>query len=161
MDGAPIFMVAMNAQTGRFWAQEGTAMSSKAQEAVISGTEYLWDKEALSQSAALLWRTGFDSDDVAGYSGSVLCEGKPTDAEAKAVLFQNFQGHLKSQAADADGRPVADNEYQPMYKGGFLLPQEIRESAIRVGRAGKSLEPTSLNPARQRSQTQRRAVTGP
>ncbi len=89
-------------------------MSSKAQEAVISGTEYHGNKEALSQRAALLWRTGFDSVDVADYSSFVLCEGKPTDAEAKAVLFHNFQGHLKSQVADADGRPVADNEYQSM-----------------------------------------------
>jgi hypothetical protein len=145
MDGAPVFVTAMNARTERFWAKEGTGMSGDGQEAVILGAEYFWDEQALSQSAALLWRTGYDSEDVRGWSGSILCQGKTTDAEVRAVILQNFEASLTAQVAEVDGRTLVPQDYCPMYKGGFLLPQEIRDSTIRLEQGGKSLEPVSLN----------------
>ncbi len=159
LDGAPL-VTAMNAHAGRFWAKEGVALSVKGQEAVVLGSEYMWNKEALTQSAALLWRTTYDSEDARGWSGSVLCQGRPTDVDARAVLFQNFQAGLQPHVAEVDGRPPKSTEFRPMFKGGFLLPEEIRKSGIRVSWGEGSLEPTSLNDARRTSMESKRFVTG-
>lgn len=65
------------------------------------------------------------------------------------------------QAAQVDGRPIASSQYEPiehkpMYKGGFLMPKEIR---IRMNRGERSLKPTSVNVARRMSVEPKRFET--
>ena len=134
-------------------------MSTKAQEAVVLGSEYVWHRETLSQSAAPLWRTTPDFDHARGWSGSVLCQGTPTDTEARAVLFQNFQTSLQPEAARVDGRHIVSAAAEPLPKGGFLLPCKIRKSTIRVMRGERSLEPTFLNAAQRQSAEPKRFET--
>ena len=108
-------------------------MVAKAtQQAVVVGCEYLWLKNSHSQSASILWRTEIDFESSKGWSGSTLCVGKPTDPTAKALVFQNFESPIRSGQVAATERPlVGDNGW--VIKGGFLLPQEIREAEIVQG----------------------------
>lgn len=74
----------------------------------------------------MLWRTTRDTDSVQGASGSVLCLGEPHHETARALLFQNFEGSLTA----SEHVKIADNEDAPKFKGGFLLPEEIRQARI-------------------------------
>lgn len=65
-------------------------------------------------------------------SGSVLCTGSPTDDTVKAVVFQNYETSMKvSQVDKGDRKPVSEGCLS--IKGGFVLPQEVRESQIQLG----------------------------
>ena len=97
-----------------------------AQEAIAHGAQYSWDTKARTPNTALLWRTLHDSDTVQGTSGSVLCLGRPSDPYARAVLFQNFEGPL----APSQNVQIARTETSPRFKGGFLLPTEVRDAEI-------------------------------
>lgn len=99
---------------------------TQAQQSIVHGTQYSWDEKARAQGTALLWRTIRDTDGVEGASGSVLCLGNPQDRTARALLFQNFQGRLMAN----ENVKIGDNEDRPTFKGGFLLPSEIRNSQI-------------------------------
>ena len=48
-------------------------------KATVLGSQYLWDRQAWSRSASLIWRTVETSSPATGWSGSVLCLGKPSD----------------------------------------------------------------------------------
>jgi hypothetical protein len=131
LDGGAVFVTRIKMCTGAWRQLEGTGLSREAQRAVIAGAEYVWDKTTCSQTASLLWRTENVSDSARSFSGSVLCLGKPTDRVVKAVLFQNFETPVKPWDLGEDYLGVPENENRPVaLKGGFLLPQEIRESEI-------------------------------
>jgi hypothetical protein len=100
--------------------------------ALLLGTEYIWDREASDQAVAMLWRSKEDVDSARGYSGSVLCTGTPTDQHGEAVVFQNYETGLR----------ILDGSLFAIIKAGFLLPREIRESIIVVP---EQKEPISYN----------------
>lgn len=100
-------------------------MTTQAQQSIIHGTQYSWEERTRAQGTALLWRTIRDTDTVEQASGSVLCLGNPQDETAKALLFQNFQGPLM-----ATEHVEISKEDSPSFKGGFLLPEDIRNSQI-------------------------------
>ena len=134
-------------------------MAKEAQAAIALGSEYTWDREATSQNAALLWRTVEDVNSAAGFSGSVLCLGRTTDPTALALVFQNYEGALDPSHAPHDHRIKA--QQGAMFKGGFLLPNDIRSSTIEMVHQ-VDFEPRSLNVAKRSSAgSEQRSVTGP
>ncbi|KAJ6111557.1 hypothetical protein N7523_007618 [Penicillium sp. IBT 18751x] len=104
--------------------------SGKIQEAVVEGTEYLWDRKARTQSAALLWRTMLDGAGIERQTGSVLCLGKLTDPHCRAVLLKNFETPICAQHSEGDSIPGPEDAASFSIDGGFLLPTEIRDTVI-------------------------------
>lgn len=87
-------------------------------------------------------------------------QGQRTDVNVKAMLFQNYQAHLHLRVAQLDNKSVAANEFRFMYKGGFLLSEEIRNSTIRIKREDKNLDSSFFNAVRRSTGDSRRTMTG-
>lgn len=101
--------------------------TNSTKQAMIEGAEYTWESSAIT--ASLLWRTiGKDNQPVDKFSGSVLCLGRPTDENVKAVVFQNYVTPVKEW--QIRGEVPLSSTFNPTMKAGFLLPSEIRESEI-------------------------------
>lgn len=130
LDGAPVFLCRNNVATGVWRVVEGTGVSRDAQRAIVLGSEYTWEKTAYCQNVSLLWRTNFDTESAVSFSGSVLCCGQPSHATAKAVLFQNFEAPMTEVMITQDHDPELRGDSRLTFKGGFLLPEEIRRSDI-------------------------------
>jgi hypothetical protein len=116
LDGKPAFVMRLDG-----------ASRNSVQPALVEGTAYFWDAGG-RVSASLFWRTPDDFDDVSETSGAVLCLGRPGDEEAKAVVFQNYEAPMREWA----DRKLRDElvDRHDCLKGGFVLPQEIRQSEI-------------------------------
>lgn len=119
LDGKPAFEARLDTLLTRKQEQNGGVSSDTTKNALVLGTEYLWTGQAVTSS--LLWRTDDDWRNASGLSGSVLCLGRSSDTTIQAVVFQNYQTSMKRR--QLSGMKV---------KGGFLLPQEIRECEIQV-----------------------------
>ena len=132
LDGQSVFTCLFNVWADKAQTIQGDLASRATQKAVVMGSEYLWVKDAASQSASILWRTEFDYTTASGWSGSALCVGEPTDRYVKALVFQNFQKPFKSLDVAANDKELS-GDYGCCIKGGFVLPQEIRDSEIRRG----------------------------
>lgn len=67
----------------------------KMQKAVVKGVEYRWNKpdRSRSSSASLLWRTSHEplSSVACAQPSSILCLGKPGEADMRPVGFQNYE----------------------------------------------------------------------
>ncbi|PTU25680.1 hypothetical protein P175DRAFT_0469193 [Aspergillus ochraceoroseus IBT 24754] len=126
LQGRPVFLQRYNIATGRFHIYQGHGITAQTQQAIIHGTQYSWEERSRGFNTALLWRTIRDTDSVKGASDSVLCLGKPHHETARALLFQNFEGSLTA----SEHIQIADNGDAPTFKGGFLLPEQIRQSQI-------------------------------
>lgn len=162
LDGHPLFVSCLNVISGRWRNAEGRGTSKAAHAAIAAGSEYPWTRRAVSQNTALLWRTEYDPECLRGYSGSVLCLGRLTDPTAQAVIFQNFQAPIKPQHVINDHRDTLYGDRREVFKAGFLLPEEIRQSKIQMADPPKVLEPQSLNPTKRAStDNQRRIISGP
>lgn len=137
LDGAPVFMSSYNTVLGD-QEEVGTAIRteqnviSEAHSALVQGTQWVWDGEIMTQSAALIWRitpkTPGQYTPVGGFSGSALCLGRVTDSTVKAVVFQNFEAPYPSGPALGDSKPADYPTFN--IKGGFVLPRELLESEI-------------------------------
>ncbi|KAJ5782257.1 hypothetical protein N7457_004031 [Penicillium paradoxum] len=131
LDGKPVFVTGLNIPTGNTIVRSGSGISREAQAALTEGSQYLWDREVLSQNVSILWRTENDEDPLGGLSGSALCLGQLQDKTCLAVCFQNFESPLYSRELLKD-----DHRGAPQYadrvriKGGFLLPPEVRVTQI-------------------------------
>lgn len=132
LDGQSVFTCLLNVWADKTQTTQGDLASRATQKAFVMGSEYLWVKDAVSQSASTLWRTDLDNTMASGWSGSALCVGKPTDKYVKALVFQNFQKPLTSLDVAANDRELS-GDYGCCIKGGFVLPQEIRDSEISRG----------------------------
>ncbi|KAJ5800686.1 uncharacterized protein N7518_002754 [Penicillium psychrosexuale] len=124
LQGRPVFLHRYHISTGRTFTHQGHGVTTQAQQCIIHGTQYSWDARAFG--TALLWRTLRDTDSVRGASGSVLCLGEPQHETARALLFQNFEAPLTA----SENVHIDEKEDAPVFKGGFLLPEEIRRSQI-------------------------------
>lgn len=126
-----MFICRHNVMTGCWRTLAGRGVSTNAQRAIVEGTEFTWSKGAYAQNSAILWRSELDHDTARGFSGSVLCCGLPSDATARAVVFQNYEAALKEECTLND-RPVGLRGVtkQAIFKGGFILPDEITSSEI-------------------------------
>ena len=131
LDGQPLFCCLFHFGDKAAEILEGGIASRETQEALVIGSEYIWEKKAVTQSASILWRTNQDYTTASGWSGSTLCVGKPSDKQVKALLFQNFQKHIRSSEVAGNDRELS--KYGCWIKGGFVLPQEIRDSEIYQG----------------------------
>lgn len=160
-DGGSVFVYRINVATRRWRHLIGSGGSRPTQVAIAAGAEYSWESAAVAPGTSLLWRTPFNADTAQGYSGSVLCLGKPNDPTALAVVFQNFESALKPQHGLSNQKGVKDEEIM-WFKAGFLLPAEIREAAIQMGYESPVIEPKSLNRAtRSSTEDHRRILTNP
>lgn len=123
--GSAVYAVRMSAAVGRWLVIQGNLDPHVMRNASVIGAQYAWDRAAVSQTASLLWTAHEPFTPAAGWSGSVLCLGRPTDQSSRAVAFQNFEvlcsGHINSRT----GRPE-----DIIVKGAFMLPESIRASAI-------------------------------
>lgn len=120
-------------------------MSRAAHAAIAAGSEYTWLKKAVKPTSALPWRTTYDDESMAGFSGSVLCLGKVTDKTAYAVLFHNFQSPIKPQEVVHDHNAVSKFGHFATFKAGFLLPAEIRAAKIQMEEEPVMAVPASLD----------------
>ncbi|OQE18103.1 hypothetical protein PENFLA_c022G08050 [Penicillium flavigenum] len=122
----------LNVMTGNLIRRTGFGVSRRAQQALAEDSEYLWDKETLSQSVSILWRTEYDGEALTGLSGAALCLGQISDRTCLAVCFQNFEFPLYSRAfLEEDHRdPPPQYVAWPRMKGGFLLPSEVQQAEI-------------------------------
>ncbi|KAJ5791593.1 uncharacterized protein N7518_008604 [Penicillium psychrosexuale] len=123
--GSDVYVVRMNTVVGRWALLEGTVDPNAIRNATVIGTQYLWDRTAHSQTASLLWKTKEPFSPADGWSGSVLCLGRPTDESSQAVVFQNFEVLCTTFVELEPGRTQ-----DVLVKGGFLLPESIRSSQI-------------------------------
>jgi hypothetical protein len=131
LNGNPLFVTGLNVPTGNTIMRSGTGISREAQVALAEGSQYLWDREVLSQNVSILWRTKEDADPLGGLSGSALCLGQLQDKTCLAVCFQNFESPLHSREMfREDYRRVPVGTSVITVKGGFLLPSEVRDTQI-------------------------------
>ncbi|KAK2776716.1 hypothetical protein FQN53_002508 [Emmonsiellopsis sp. PD_33] len=124
LDGMPVFVTRFDAWINKSHHEHGRTSTDVTKRASVEGTEYLWLDHAVT--ASLLWRTDEDWRDAQGCSGSVLCLGRPTDPNIKAVVFQNYQTPINKHQIRGSKR--GDRAW--LMKAGLLLPQEVRESQI-------------------------------
>ena len=151
LDGKAVFTCLFDVWVNKTQTIQGDLASRATQKAVVMGSEYLWVKDAVSQSASILWRTELDHTTASGWSGSALCVGKSTDKYVKALVFQNFQKPVTSLDVAANDRELS-GDYGCCIKGGFVLPQEIRDSEISRGEPAERIRTRNWasNPFRSR-----------
>lgn len=156
--GSEVYAVRMNTMTGRWLVLEGTVDPNAIRDATVLGAQYLWDREAYSQTASLLWRTTEPFSPADGWSGSVLCLGRPTDASSKAIVFQNFQVPCTTLVD-----PQTGDSQDSFAKGGFLLPQEVRSSTIVISDNQHRERSSNSYPhhSRERAHSDRRVFSDP
>lgn len=129
LDGQPVFMTRFDVCINRVREEQGRIATESTKVALVQGAEYWWLSRAIS--ASLLWRTKEDYRPVSGFSGSVLCLGRPGDAEVDAVVFQNYQTPMRRSQISGEEDLTGDHGWS--MKAGFFLPQEIRECRIVTG----------------------------
>lgn len=125
LSGSDVYVTRMNTVVGKWLTLEGTVDPNAIRNATVIGTQYLWDRTAYSQTASLLWKTNEPFSPAAGWSGAVLCLGRPTDKSSQAIVFQNFEVLCTTLV-----NPESGTCDQAIVKGGFLLPESIRSSKI-------------------------------
>ncbi|EPS31492.1 hypothetical protein PDE_06447 [Penicillium oxalicum 114-2] len=123
--GSNVFVVKMNTLTGNRVLAEDTMNPDAVRDATVIGTQYMWDRAAHSQSASLLWTTSEPAAPATGWSGSVLCLGRPSDQSSGALVFQNHQVHCTSSVNPSTGEKLVS-----AVNAGFLLPECVRSSEI-------------------------------
>lgn len=126
LDGAPLFETRLKVSTSG-------EQTTKTANAIVEGTEYFWDAEG-RVSAALMWRTdeadGYDpasSDDRidSDQTASILCVGRPGKEDIKVVAFRNYTFPVRMAAGKDQAKYCSWR-----MRGGFVLPEEVRESDI-------------------------------
>ncbi|KKK21464.1 hypothetical protein ARAM_003766 [Aspergillus rambellii] len=146
--GSRVYAVRMHTLVGRWKSLEGTIDPNAIRDATVVGAQYLWDHTTHSQNASLLWKTTEPSTPAQGWSGSVLCLGRPTDESSKAILFQNFEVWCLSYTNPLTGiKPII------AVKGGFLLPESVRSSMIVTGNEQHRERNPDTYPRRSRENT--------
>ncbi|KAL4756364.1 uncharacterized protein BDW70DRAFT_154275 [Aspergillus foveolatus] len=152
--GAPLYTVALNAQTERWRVIEGANVTPALASSVLLGSEYIWNCEASNQAVAILWRSK-DKVDRGEVSPSGL-EIRPLvslGVSQPQRLIVYTEGHMifpyhsgavlcTGVPTDQHGEAVIFQNYETglrmwesegsslfaKIKAGFLLPGEIRES---------------------------------
>ncbi|KAJ9485749.1 hypothetical protein VN97_g7602 [Penicillium thymicola] len=123
--GSDVYVVRMDTLVGKWILLQGTIDPNAIRDATVIGTEYLWDRTARSQTASLLWTTTEPFTPTIGWSGSVLCLGRPTDQSSKAIVFQNFEVRCSSFIDSVTGK-----SQEVIVKAGFLLPESPHPTFI-------------------------------
>lgn len=158
LDEGSVFVYRINMAPGRWRNLTGSGVSRSTQVAIAAGAEYSWDRAAVTPGISLMWRSLANADTAQGYSGSVLCLGKPTDATALAVVFQNFETPLKPQHDSRNRKDELKGQRFLWFKAGFLLSAEIREAEIQMRYESAIIEPKSLNAATRSSTNNHRRI---
>ncbi|CDM37963.1 hypothetical protein DTO013E5_8267 [Penicillium roqueforti] len=134
IQGAPMIACVFDYINNEHGRLLGDIPNEQIRAALLEGHGHIWIQNAVDSSASILWRTDEDQVDARGFSGSVLCIGRVHE-KCRPLLFQNFQlkitvwpdGECQRNSADL---PPGLNHPNPMIKGGFILPDEIRTAKI-------------------------------
>ncbi|KAM5467843.1 hypothetical protein MferCBS49748_003823 [Microsporum ferrugineum] len=163
LDGQPVFTTRFDVGRNRREQQTGTVSNSVTKEAIIEGSEYTWVSSAIT--ASLLWRTRPDDFTLIGFSGSVLCLGRPSDETIKAVVFQNYCTQIKGwQMRDGERELQPHGSGHGWMKAGFLLPREVKECTIickASTASGRGFNSLPIHEKASTSISDRRFFTGP
>ncbi|KAJ5101432.1 hypothetical protein NUU61_003654 [Penicillium alfredii] len=131
LDGHFAFAMALSATTDHPKERKRIDMFGTLQKAIVEGTEYLWDRKSRTQSSSIIWRAMHDGTDMEGLSGSLLCLGQPTDPKCRAVLMKHWETPICPQHFDVTDLASARGDVSwSSIKGGFLLPQDVRNAEI-------------------------------
>ena len=65
LDGKPLYMTSMHIES-RKPTITGRTVKNTARIAIGEGVQYMWNRDAVKQSASLLWRTEYDYENVTG-----------------------------------------------------------------------------------------------
>jgi hypothetical protein len=148
--------------TGEWKTYEGlTDVDQVLRRSQVEAMQYIWDMDPFEEpKTAILWRNIKGPQDLlsaGGFSGTVLCQGQPTDKEVKALVFQNFQWEV------TPGPYNADDWAHTFIKGGYLLPDEVRQSSIECVDPEAESRPSGTWPRNHQSSTdtQRRYASDP
>jgi hypothetical protein len=108
-------------------------VTGSAREALVVGMDYFWETRHVKVKRALIWRTETDDHSVGGVSGPTLCLGVPSALTCKPVLFQNYETGFQQDkfwAMDGFRSQITGVLGKATFKGGFLLPADIRTAEI-------------------------------
>lgn len=143
-----LFLSRFNVRFDRWDTFTGHAVTGSAREALIVGMDYFWKTRHVKVKRALIWRTEIDDYSAGGASGSTLCLGVPSALTCKPVLFQNYEtGFQQNKFWTMDGfrSQITGMPGMATFKGGFLLPADVRTAEIII----------------DHSSPRRRSVSGP
>jgi hypothetical protein len=83
-----------------------TDVDQNLQRSQVEAMQYIWQKDSFEEpKTAILWRNVKGPKDLLsakGFSGTVLCQGQPTDKVVKALVFQKFQWEVTPAPYNAD-----------------------------------------------------------
>jgi hypothetical protein len=133
LKASDVFLSRFNVRFGRWDTFTGHAVTGSAREALVVGMDYFWQRRHVKPKRALIWRTETDDHSVAGASGSTLCLGAPSAQTCKPVVFQNYQtGFHRNNFWAMDGirNHISGYPETACFKGGFLLPEDVRTAEI-------------------------------
>jgi hypothetical protein len=128
-----LFISRFNVRFDRWDSFTGHAVTGSAREALVVGMDYFWKTRHVKVKRALIWRTEVDDHSVAGAPGSTLCLGVPSALTCKPVLFQNYETGFQQNkfwATDGVRSQITDVPATATFKGGFLLPADVRTAEI-------------------------------
>jgi hypothetical protein len=128
-----VFISRFNVRFGRWDIITGHAVTGSAREALVIGMEYFWQRRHVKAKRALIWRTKAEDYSVAGASGSTLCLGVPSTQTCKLVVFQNYQTSFYRNnfwVLDRLRSKIEGSARTATFKGGFLLPEDVRTAKI-------------------------------
>lgn len=127
-----IFLSRFNVRFNRWDTFTGHAVTGLAREALVVGMDYFWETRHVKVKRALIWRTETDDHSLVGGSGSTLCLGVPA-LTCKPVLFQNYETRFQQNkfwAMDGVRSRITGEPATATFKGGFLLPADVRTAKI-------------------------------
>jgi hypothetical protein len=130
---------------GKWKTHEGlTDVDQDMRRSQVEAMQYIWQKDPFEEpKSAILWRNIKGPKDLlsaSGFSGTVLCQGQPTDKEVKALVFQNFQWEVTPAPCNAEDLAHS------FIKGGYLLPVEVRQSSIECVDPEAEARPSGTSP---------------
>jgi hypothetical protein len=96
-------------------------------DALIIRTQSLWNYTEYLHPVSLIWPS---HKGVCSGSGSLLCLGSHANARTTGLVLENFVGHFASTPWRKDDTELTGFPEVTMFKGGFFLPDEMRNGTI-------------------------------
>lgn len=127
-----VFITRFNVRYKKWDTFSGKIIPDPPREALVSGTDYFWERGHMKLKRAIVWRTERDDTSVTEASGSALYLGNKSGKTCQAILFQNYQSFIGKNKFGGNydvqtfltGLPRLAS-----FKGGFL-PQDIENAEI-------------------------------
>ncbi|KAI9807842.1 MAG: hypothetical protein M1825_005147 [Sarcosagium campestre] len=176
LKASDVFLTRHNIRFGKWTALSGHVVTGEAREALVVGMEYFWERRHTKVKRAIIWRTERDDYDLAGWSGTALCLGKPSARTCRALVFQNYQSYIKGNtffSLDTVRDKLEGTKGLSTFKAGFVLPDEVQDAEIIIQRqpelqrrststsTPKSATSPSASLIESSAQGEKRTISGP